>query len=305
MMALNVARIAGLVLLAAPATTWGQTPAEDFKFSTRSELVALDVGVKDAAGGFIKGLTKDNFKVYENGKLQTISQFGVDDIPVTVGLVIDDSGSMRPKRAEVITAGMGFVSGSNPNDEIFVTHFNDHVRLGLPKGVLFSDNMQVLRPALMSGTAEGRTSLYDALVASIEHLELGKEDRKAILLVSDGGDNASVHTLNDVIAAVRDSAVTIYTIGIFDEDDPDRDPALLRRLASASGGEAFFPKELPEVLDICRQIAKDIRNRYTLGYVPVRTDEKVALRTVKVVVTGTSHKAMVHSRTSYLLPASR
>ena len=309
---MSALHLAALTVLMASMPVWApgiksepQSPQES-TFYAESDLVLLDVGVKDKNGGFVSNLKKENFRIFENGQLQTISQFSSEDLPVTAGLVIDNSGSMRGKRTEVITAGLAFDQASNRNDEIFVAHFSDRVRSSLPQGLLFTGDISKLRNALLSGgTPEGRTALYDAIVFSLKRLESGKQDRKVLVLVSDGGDNASVHDFKDVMPAVRKSFATIYTIGIFDEEDPDRNPRLLRRLANISGGEAFFPKQVPEVVDICRQIAKDIRNRYTVGYVPVRRDDKAALRTIKVIVAGTDRKVTVHARTGYLLPERR
>jgi VWFA-related protein len=294
--------LASLVVLlgAAPGAP---SQEQEFKLSANAELVLLDVGVQDKNGGFVSNLKIENFKILENGKPQSISHFANDDVPVTVGLVIDNSGSMAPKRPEVVTAGLAFVRASNPADEIFVTEFNDRARLMLPSETPFTGEPAILRAALLSAPAEGRTALYDAVLLSLNHLEHGKRDKKALIVVSDGGDNASVHTLKDLMPAVRESRATIYTIGIFDNDDPDRNPRLLRNLASISGGEVFFPKQLDELLGICKKIAQDIRTRYTIGYVPVRTDEKGSLRNIRVTVTGTDRRDLiVHARTTYLLP---
>jgi Ca-activated chloride channel homolog len=275
---------------------------EEFKLSTQAELVMLDVGVKDQNGAIVSNLTKDNFRVFENGKLQVISSFAHEDVPVTVGLVIDSSGSMQTKIPLVTAAGLAFIQESNRNDEIFVTQFNDSVRVSLPKDVPFTSDIPMLRTALTKDWVHGRTALYDAIVFSLEHLASGKQDKKTLLLVSDGGDNASTHQFKDVMAAVRESRATIYTIGIFDENDPDRNPGLLQRLAKVTGGEAFFPSQTSEVVGICQHIAKDIRSRYTIEYVPIRSDDKASLRTTKVDVTGAGRKLIVHARTSYLLP---
>ena len=301
-------QIAGLALLVAAISLHAQGGAnpqeeQEFKLSTQAELVLLDVGVKDPSGGNISNLTKDNFRVFENGKLQTISSFAHDDLPVTVGLVIDHSGSMQRKIQDVVTAGLAFIHESNRGDEIFVSEFNDNVRVSLPVGVPFTSDIPMLQTALTNGPVRGRTALYDGIVFSLKHLASGKQDKKTLVLVSDGGDNASTHQFNDVMAAVRDSPATIYTVGIFDEDDPDRNPALLQRLAKATGGEAFFPHETSGVIGICRQIAKDIRSRYSIGYVPVRSDDKASLRSIKVEVTGAGRRMIVHARTSYFLPA--
>ncbi len=274
-----------------------------FTLTAHAELVLLDVSVKEAKGGYVSNLTKANFQVYENGKLQTISHFSSEDTPITVGLVIDDSRSMRPKRADVINSALAFIDASNPQDEMFVTHFNDHVRHGLPPGTTFTDNPDLLRQALWNSPAEGMTSLYDAILDALHQLDSGKHPKKSLVVISDGGDNASTHGFNEVLEAVRSTRATLYTIGIFDAEDPDRNPGLLRRLASISGGIAYLPTDLSELPSICRGIAKDIRNRYSIGYVPVRAGEKSSLRTIKVAVTGAgAGKLAVHARTSYLLP---
>ena len=297
-----------LVLAGAVQTIPAQVPAvegsrDPFTMCTTAELVLLDVSVKDAAGGHISGLGKDNFRVYEDGKLQKITQFASEDVPVTVGLVIDTSGSMRSKYPDVVTAALAFIQASNREDEVFVVNFGDDVHPGLPEDVPFTDDIRQLRTALSWGTPAGRTALYDAILFSLQHLEKGTRDKKALVLVSDGGDNNSTHGPRELMRMVRESRATIYTIGIFDADDPDRNPALLRRFACVSGGEAFFPAQLSEVIGICRQIASDIRTRYTIGYVPVRDGEQGAMRKIKVVASGPGGgKLVVHTRTSYVLP---
>lgn len=279
-------------------------PAEqtkEFVISTTSRLVLLDVSVKNSAGGFVSGLDKSAFKVFEDGKPQEITQFANSDIPVTVGIVVDESGSMRPKRPEVITAALSFITASNPQDELFVLNFNEKVHRGLPDTMLFSDNINQLRTALMTGKPEGRTALYDAIVAGLRQLDMGRRDKKTLVVVSDGGDNCSTATLHDVTHLVEDSVATIYTIGVFDEDDPDRNPAVLRKLASISGGEVYFPEKLEDIVPVCKRIAQDIRTRYTVGYVP--PVEGKALRHIKVVVTAPDHpKLTARTRTLYRFP---
>ncbi len=281
-------------------------PEQPFKLSVTAELVLLDVSVKDAAGGRIANLSRDNFRIYEGGKPQSITHFASDDVPVTVGLVIDTSGSMLSKSAEVVTAALAFIQASNRKDEIFVVNFGDRVSRGLPDGIPFTSDISQLRTALSWATPAGKTALYDAILFSLDHLKRGKCEKKALMLVSDGGDNNSSHGSDEVMRMVRESRATIYTIGIFDAGDPDRNPGLLRRLAQVSGGESFFPGGLTEVIGICRQIASDIRTRYTIGYVPVRSGEGGSLRKIRVTAsTPGAHKLVVHARTSYLLPDRR
>ena len=279
--------------------------ADEKELTIRSEvrLVLLDVSVRDTAGGFVSGLSKDNFRVYEDGKAQEITEFANQDIPVTVGIVVDESGSMRPKRPETITAALTFIGSSNPQDEVFVVNFNEKVFHGLPATVLFTDNITMLRNALWSTPPEGRTALYDAVFAALQQLDMGRRDKKTLILISDGGDNVSTHTRKDVERKMNESPATVYTIGIFDADDPDRNPDVLKRLASVSGGVAYFPQDLEGIVPACRQIAKDIRTRYTIGY--IAGDSKPGqLRHIKVTVAAPDRgKLTARTRTQYMYNA--
>jgi len=271
-------------------------------FTIRSDvrLVLLDVSVKDRAGALVSGLSKESFAVRENGRPQTITVFANEDLPVTVGIVVDESASMRSKRTEVLTAAMTFVKESNAQDEIFILNFNDKVKRGLPEGVLFSDNTQQLRDALYRGAPQGKTAFNDAVIAGLKQLQLGRRDKKTLVVISDGGDNASQHTRKEMLAMADGSIATIYTIGIYDADDPDRDPGILRELARISGGEAYFPESLDDMVPVCQRIAKDIRARYTLGYVPKADNGAGSLRHISVHVSAPGRgKLTAHTRTSY------
>ncbi len=284
-----------------PPPAASEPPPGDFTIRANVKLVLLDVSVKDSAGGFVSGLTKDNFTVSEDGKPQTITQFASQDAPVSIGIVVDESGSMRPKRPEVITAALALIGGSNPQDETFIINFNEKVYRGLPDTMLFTDNTNALRAALWSTQPEGRTALYDALFASLRQLDWGRRDKKTLVVISDGGDNISTHNFKDVMNQVEKSLATIYTVGVFDEDDPDRNPGVLKDLAHVSGGVAYFPQKIEEVVPICKGIAKDIRNRYTLGYVPASGTGKSQLRHIKISVSAPDHgKLIARTRTSYL-----
>jgi VWFA-related protein len=293
------------VLLVSGHSLAQDSPAKsEFRISTDVELVLLDVSVKDPKGGFVSGLTKEDFQIFENGAPQKITQFASADIPVTVGLVLDDSGSMLRKRSDVINAGLVFVGASNPQDQIFVINFNDKVRRGLPETVPFTDDVNLLRSALSRDAPQGQTALYDAVAYALKHLESGRRDKKTLVVVSDGGDNVSTHSLKELIQLVQESRATIYTVGLFAPDDPDSNPHVLERMTRISGGESFLPADPDQVIPICRKIAKDIRNRYTIGYTPVRSSEKAALRKIRVVATVPDRgKLLVRTRTSYLLPA--
>lgn len=278
-----------------------QSAPEEKDFVIRSDvrLVLLDVSVRDSKGGFVSGLTQDNFTVYEDGKPQKITQFANQDIPVTVGIVVDESGSMRPKRTETLTAALTFITSSNPQDEVFVINFNEKVYHGLPDTVLFSDNVNLLRNALWGTPAEGRTALYDAIFASLHQLDMGRRDKKTLVLISDGGDNVSVHTRKDIQNKVDQTLATIYTVGIFDENDIEKNPRVLDWLANVSGGVAYFPRKLDGIIPVCRRIAKDIRTRYTIAYIPPDGKPGV-LRHIKVEAAAPDHgKLMCRTRTQY------
>jgi VWFA-related protein len=273
---------------------------QDFVIRSDVRLVLLDVSVKNRAGAPVSGLVREQFRVFENGKPQKITEFANNDVPVTVGLVVDESFSMKPKRAEVITAASTFITESNPKDEIFVLNFNDTVKRGLPPGELFSDDIAKLRFALFRGVPEGKTALHDAVLDGLQQLRQGRRDKKTLVVISDGGDNASRHTRRELIDAVQRSIATIYTIGLFTEDDPDRDPGLLARLAHISGGEAYLPRHLDEMVPVCRRIARDIRARYTVGYIPPASKGRGDLRHIRVEVSAPENGRLIaHTRTSY------
>jgi VWFA-related protein len=275
----------------------------DFKISTNVDLVLLDVSVRDSKGGYASNLTKDNFRIEENGIRQKISTFSNADLPVEAGLLLDDSGSMRPKRNDVNTAGLTFVDASNHDDQIFVVNFNDKVRFGLPEDVPFTDQIDLLRIAMSRHRAEGKTVLYDAIAASLKHLETGQRARKTLVLVSDGGDNASHRRQPEAMQLIEKSHATIYTVGIYEPDDFDQNPAVLRRIAGISGGECFLLKDVAGVIPTLRSIAQDIRRRYTIGYVPERGTATSPLRKIRVTASAPDHGHLtVRTRTSYLAP---
>jgi Ca-activated chloride channel family protein len=273
---------------------------DDFTLHTDVRLLVLDVSVKDRKGRFVPGLMKENFAVYEDGKLQQITVFAHDDLPVTVGILVDESFSMKPKRIEVLAAAEAFIRESNPQDEIFVLNFNDKVRRGLPSKMNFSSDLAQLRAALERGVPEGKTALYDAVDKGLEQLKLGRHEKKALVLISDGGDNASTHTRRETVNLVQERPATIYTIGIYDEGDPDRAPGPLRQLAEISGGEAYFPESIDGMAGVCHRIAEDLKVRYTVGYVPPAPVSNNALRHVRVRVSLPGHEtATVLTRSSY------
>jgi VWFA-related protein len=281
-----------------------QTPTSDGDFTLHadSQLVVLNVGVQDAHGTNIKGLSAEDFRIFEDGNLQPIKQFAAEDRPVTVGILIDTSGSMRTKQFEAVTAAIAFVESSNPDDEIFVIDFNDRATLGLPSETAFSQNPAQLRMALLSRKPEGKTALYDALTLAASHLAKAKWERKALLLISDGGDNNSTHSLQQAVRAVELSDAAVYSVALYDPDEPEHNLGALHRLAQLSGGEVFVPEQLSEIRPLCLRIAKDIRANYTLAYTPPNPDRYSVPRKIKVVASspaGGKFKVLV--RASYVL----
>jgi Ca-activated chloride channel family protein len=264
--------------------------------------VLLHATVRSRNGTPVSGLGKESFQVSEDGVPQTITHFSHQDVPVTVGIVIDNSGSMRPKRAEVIAAALAFAASSNPQDQMFLVNFNERVSFGLPRNVLFTDQPDKLRAAMTTVIADGKTALYDAVIAALAHLQRGDRDKKVLIVVSDGADNASKFTKAQMLELASHSNAIIYGVGIYEPDDPDnRSPRdVLHALAKASGGEAFFPEELREVQPICERIARDIRNQYSISYVPSNQKQDGGYRTIRVNTTKSG--ARVITRAGYVAP---
>ena len=300
-----------IVLLVLPCVVVSQSEPQSDRpgsYAIRSsvDLVVLQATVRDRKGALISGLSKDNFQVYEDQVLQKIESFSHDDIPVTIGLVIDSSGSMRPKRSDVLDAALAFVRSSNPEDQMFVVSFNEYVSMGLPEDSPFTNDPVKLEMALSKRAATGMTALYDAIAAAIERLQQGKWDRKALIVVSDGGDNASGHGLTQIMSMVNQSDAVIYTMGIFDESDQDRNPGVLKQLSRASGGEAFFPDTLKEILPMCEQIAHDIRSQYTLTFMPTNKKQDGTYRTIEVKAREgwAGRRLSVSTRPGYTAPSN-
>jgi VWFA-related protein len=255
--------------------------------------------VADHHGSYVTNLRKEDFQVYADGKIQTISQFARTDAAVTIGLIVDNSGSMRYKRNEVVMAGLAFAKASNPQDEFFVVNFNDSVVAGLPAGVAFTDRIEILHKALYMGKSEGQTALYDAIASGIKHLEEGHHDKRTLIVVSDGGDNISHLKEPDIINLIQESRATIYTIGLLDPDDKDLKPAILKKFASISGGEYFQPEKLDDVVGVLDKISKDIRSRYTLGFSPSQESASNEIHKIKVTAVSEGKRLTVRSRTTY------
>jgi Ca-activated chloride channel homolog len=293
--------LVGLLAITCGVRAQAQTAPDRgvYTVSDNVDLVLLDVSVKDSRGGYVTGLSKANFQVSENGHVRQITHFASIDTPVTVGLVVDNSGSMRFKRPEVILAGLTFARESNPKDDFFVVNFNNAVVRGLQSPQLFTDDLQTLRAALYYGQPVGQTALYDAVAYALKILEFSHRDKRTLIVVSDGGDNVSRSSFPELMKLIQASRATIYTVGLYTSDDRDLNPGVLRKMSGASGGEFFQPQSMKEVGPVFDKIAKDIRNCYTVGYAPDEMNDKRVARTVKVTATDQNRKLIVRTRTSY------
>jgi len=295
-----------VLLLVGALSVWAaqqksaETKGRDYTLSVDVDLVVFNATALDSKGRPVKGLSKDNFRLFEDDREQQIKFVRPEDVPATVGLVIDNSGSMRQKKSDVIEAALAFVESSNPQDEIFIVNFNERVSMGLPEGLLFTNDVDQLRNALARIHTDGKTALYDAIGVALKHLDSGTYQRKALVVLSDGGDNASASTLSDVLKMSEQSSATIYAVGIFGPDDKDKNPKVLRQLAQLSGGETYLPQRLDELNDIWRRIAGGIRNQYIIGYVSTNLKHDGTFRNVKVYATSQDGKPLrVRARRGY------
>ncbi len=280
-------------------------PDEEYTLTIHADMVLLSATVLDRHNTLVSGLGKNDFQIYEDGVLQKISYFSHEDIPVTAGILVDNSGSMGPKRSDVIAAALAFARTSNAQDQMFVVNFNDHVTFALPANMPFTDRPDKLLLALSSIGATGETALYDGIAVGLDHLKQGNRDKKVLILLTDGGDNASKHRLAQIIDMAKQSSAIIYAIGIFDERDGDQNPGVLRRLAKETGGVAFFPESSRELASICEGIARDIRNQYTMAYVPAMQEKPGTYRSIEVKASAPHRGHLsVRTRAGYTAPSA-
>jgi Ca-activated chloride channel homolog len=283
-----------------------QQPGASIKVDV--DLVVLHTSVLDDRGKFVEGLTQDNFRVYEDKSEQKLSVFKREDIPVSMGLVIDNSGSMRDKRPRVNEAAITLVQSSNPQDEAFVVNFNDDFYLDLDKD--FSSSIPELKEALERIDARGSTALYDAVIGSLDHLKKAAKEKKVLLIVTDGEDNTSRNSLEKTVREIQRTDTVIYTIGLLGQENKKsakNAKKALTAIAEASGGLAFFPENVEDVHAICEQVAHDIRHQYTLAYYPSNTAKDGTFRAVHVeVIPPRGHgKLVARTRNGYYAPQAK
>ena len=290
-----------------PGSEVGQVTKSGGQYTFRQQVneVTLSATVLDARRHLVTNLKDSNFAVYEDNEPQKITSFRREDIPVSIGIVVDNSGSMRTKRAAVTKAVLNLIQASNPQDEVFVVNFNDDPYLDQD----FTNKIGPLKEALDRVDSRGGTALYDAVIASADHLAKGaKREKKALLIVTDGVDNESRESLESAIRKVQDdNGPTIYTIGILgDEPGTKRAKRALQSLSDQTGGVAFFPKDLMEVDEISQEVARDIRNQYSITYKPTNPRSNGGYRKVKVEARAPGYKDLqVRTRDGYFADEKR
>jgi len=263
-----------------------------------TRLVVLYATVVDKTGHLVLNLPQTAFQVFENGVPQIIKVFKREDVPVSMGLVIDNSGSMRDKRAKVEAAAVALVKDSNPQDEVFIVNFNDEAYLDKD----FTSDIKDMEEGLARIDSRGGTAMRDAISLSIDYAKQnGKKDKKVLLVVTDGNDNSSDETLENLVRKAQRSEVLIYAIGLLSEEEPREARAArraLKALAEASGGLDYYPKDLAEVEKITPEVAKEIRNQYVLAYSPTNQNLDGTFRKIQVTVNGYG-KPTVRTRNGY------
>ncbi len=271
-------------------------------FTGGTELVVLHVTVADKNERIVTDLTEEDFEIYENGERQQIKLFQREDVPVSVGILVDNSGSMRDKRLRVNAAALDFVKASNPQDEVFVVNFNDEFFVDAP----FTNDIARMQDGLQRIDSRGGTAMYLAIQASLDYMkQKAKHDKRVLLVISDGEDNAS-NPKTDLETLVRelqtqDSATTIYSIGLLGEEErgsAKRAQRAIKYISRATGGPSYFPETVDEVLSLTKQIAFDIRNQYTITYTPKDLESK-GFRQIEIKLTGKAKKNSVRHRPGY------
>jgi len=274
-----------LLCAAAGLTVIAQDPRPVFR--AESDLVVLHVNVFDRRSDAVPNLPQSAFKVYEDDKPQDITFFSGADVPVAVGLILDASGSMIAREHMVIAGGTAFARSSHPDDELFTIHFNERVKYGLPATVPFTHSASLLHSALAAYRPGGRTAFYDAVITGLEHLELAAHQKRVLVLLSDGEDNASRYSEDEMMDRARESDAIVYTVSNANRRvGMPGDPGVLRKIADVTGGVAYFPSSDEKVIESFDEIAGNIRRGYSIGYAPANSTREGGYRRVKVMVSA-------------------
>jgi len=296
------------VSTATPPPPGQDTSKQGAKIVLNVDLVVLHTTVLDDRQRFADGLKSENFRIFEDKVEQKLSVFKREDVPVSMGLVIDNSGSMRDKRPRVNEAAITLVQASNPQDEAFVVNFNDDFYLDLDKD--FTNSIPELKEALERIDARGSTALYDAIIGSMDHLKKASKDKHVLLVVTDGEDNTSHNSLEKTIREIQKTDTVIYTIGLLSQENgraKKKARKALEDIAKASGGLSYFPENVEDVHTICEQVAHDIRNQYILAYYPSNTKRDGSFRavTVEVIPPRGRGRLVARTRNGYYAPLEK
>jgi Ca-activated chloride channel homolog len=294
----------GSVAISLALLSLGLSAQERPLFTARADLVVLHAMVEDRRGAAVPGLIDKNFLIYEDNRPQEISLFSAADAPATIGLLIDNSTSMISKQERVISSAIQFAELSNPDDEVFVLAFNEHVREAWAPRVLAESDIATLRATLRSNiSARGQTALHDAVAVGLQRLARGRHTRQVLVVVSDGSDNASSTSEAAMLRDAQASNAMIYSVVLRDTTDRDGNPKLLKKLAAYTGAEAFTPDSIDDVPDAMRHIARDIRATYTLGYSPSNQQRDGVMRQLRVVARHPDGRSLkVRTRAAYQAP---
>jgi Ca-activated chloride channel homolog len=287
--------------LAAATTVRTQEPDQTAVpiFKARSDLVVLHVNVFDGKSDSVPQLPQSAFQVLEEGDPQKITFFSDADVPVAVGLVVDNSSSMLTRRQMVLAGSDAFTVSSHPEDEVFTVIFNEHVRFGLAEAVPFTTSRQDVAISLTRFSPGGMTALYDAVIEALDHIRMASHQKRVLIVLSDGEDNASRHSEADMLHRASRSEALIYTISTGDgRTNPGR-PGVLKKLAARSGGVAYFPDNEKEVVDAFTEVAENVRRGYSIGYTPSSVSEAGEYRRVKVTVRVPGRHLTVRARDGY------
>lgn len=274
------------------------SPADDVTFRADTRLVVLPISVADSRGKLVTDLKQSSFKVFENGVEQPIKIFKREDVPVSLGIIIDNSGSMKEKRQKVEVASLDMVKASNPQDEVFIVNFNDEAWLDVP----MTSDIKAMQDGVARIDSRGGTAMRDAISMSIDYLKKeGKRQKKVLLVITDGNDNASTINLERLVNRAQQNEVLLFSIGLLNEEERHEAKIAKRALdtlARESGGLAFYPKGVADVDQIALQVAHEIRNQYTIAYSPTVPEMDGSFRQIKVTVNGPGHP-LVRTRTGY------
>jgi VWFA-related protein len=298
------------LLLALAAAGQAQKPSTEdagavFRSDTR--LVVCNTAVVDKEGHLVTDLPRQAFTVYENGVKQTVTGFKREDVPVSMGLIVDNSGSMRERRAQVEAAALALVRDSNPEDEVFIVNFNDEIFLDNPPGKAFTSDIGEMEAALRRIDSRGGTAMREAIRQSIEWLKKAHRDKKVLVVVTDGNDNYSSISLADLVKLAQQNEALIYSVGLLASEsrgDAHSARQALEALAGATGGETYFPKELSEVDRIAHLVARDIRGQYAIAYTPLNAAMDGSYRRIKITVNAPG-RPTVRTRSGYYATPER